>query len=168
MFVRPLFGQLGSGWTAFQDGIVGPATSAVQYLDFCEATHDGATLSTVNVNVVVNPAHSGSISGWVPPKLSVLRAPAVTGGSIVALSSTAQQSPAPGTLTAWNSFTNAFNFFTYTCNQNNVIDRSAYIYYATLVDENGTNSLSGNVYISLQLTFTNVPGNVHGEPVSYP
>ena len=42
----------------------------------------------------------------------------------------------------------------YTCNQNNVIDKTTYTYYALVFDESGTNVLAGGRYFDLTISLT--------------
>jgi hypothetical protein len=120
--------------------------------------HNGATLTSVTVLFYV-PAQpnlsSPWMSGWLPPTATVYRTTLATGGSPTNyqyLSSTNWQpfntrtiptnSTGPsvwyqsGQIQSWN----------YTCNQNNVINSSAYSYYVALNDTSytgGSNSAPG-------------------------
>jgi len=115
---------------------------------------DGATLSSVSISFGVANPHFG-----VPtlPTLSVQRISQAANSVVVALSTSDPQSftPAPGSAAAW--FASGFTQqLIYTCNQNNVIDNTQYVYIMTLRDESGANSIAGNTYATYKLNYTAV------------
>ena len=148
--------MLAAGWTTATNlgYLVGPGTGTGQVL-VLKGLHNGATLSTITVALSVTTAHSGVPASL--PQLFVERYNVTAGGAVasVALSSSDPQlfTPAPGTGAAWVAG-NVIQPLVYTCNQNNVIDTSQYLYIAVLYDENGANSQSGNKYLSVAYGYT--------------
>jgi hypothetical protein len=71
-----------------------------------------------------------------------------------ALSTTNPQAftPTPGSGAAWYDGS-ALQQLTYTCNQNNVIATGT-LYFIQLVDENGANSIAGDIYYGITLNYT--------------
>lgn len=67
--------------------------------------------------------------------------------------------PTPDSAATWfHAGTN--QTFTYSCNQNQLIDTSKYTYYVEIIEEGGSNSFSvgnGNCWRSAVATFTNIP-----------
>lgn len=151
----PRFQALGTGWTfqtpvlASMGGLQGPATNAVQYV-LIDQPHNGSTLTSVKVWFIVNGPHASLPA--VLPAFGMYRA-TVGSNTTVAMSTTAAQSPAPANGPAWDA-SSAVQSFTVTCNQNNVIDTSQYTYMLKMVDENGANAATGNLYIAIQPTYS--------------
>ena len=58
----------------------------------------------------------------------------------------------PGTVAAYN--TAGMVFLTYAPNQNNIADRTQYDFLLTVVDELGGGAIAGNVFQSMDVTFT--------------
>ncbi len=149
----PAQGSLTSGWTASTTdviGIFGPATTSIQPLSL-PVQHNGSTLQAITIYLKVS-THSGPPATF--PSMQVKRRDLVSGiGSDVFLSSTNQQF----TSGTWTS--GLVTNFTYTTNQNNVIDTSQYLYFVELVDENGSGSASNNNYYGMLLTFGLISNN---------
>lgn len=136
--------------------VFGPGTIS-QELFFLPGLHQGATLSSLVVAIQVFDTHAGGVPSNLPTA-SVIRMPFVGAGlSTQALSTTAVQSfsPAPGSGAAWYNGNN-WQFWTYTCNQNNVIDTTQFTYAVLLVDENGANSHSTNSYGGFFLNYSGI------------
>jgi len=110
--------------------------------------HNGATLNSLDI-VFLTATHVALPA--VLPKVRIQRLPIAAGTDYVSgvqtLSSAAFQSPTPANVTVWNA-SGQLQTMTYTCNQNNVVDTSAYVYMLQLIDENGANSVSGNKYFA--------------------
>lgn len=109
-------------------------------------TINRATLSSLTMQYQVASSH------FPDTKLSLQLLRFDQFGTAVYLSSTTVQF-APGT--------NAATYFagttmTYTCNQNNFIDKSQYSYFAIIEEENGSGSSAGNRYYGFQANYTNV------------
>lgn len=149
-----ILGAVTSPWTTQQTWIIGNATTAVQYL-MLPLQHNRATLSTVTVTLIVQGPH-GSLPAALPT-IGIRRISPIFGwnGIPVELSTTAVQSPTPATAAAWDDAGNAQQW-TYVCNQNNVIDTTQFVYYAYLTDESGANSVAGNKYYGLTLSYSNI------------
>lgn len=150
-------GQLASGWTVggLASGgqvIIGPGTSQTQHLGFVRV-HHGATLVSVTVYFIVGQAHANVPQNL--PSIQFLRTTMATGGLVQDTLGASQGPAAPGSGAAWFNSGNVQSF-TYVCSQNNVIDAGLYWYSADLIDENGTNSLSGNEYIGMVLNFSGI------------
>lgn len=106
--------------------------------------HNGGTLSTVKLKFRVNGTRK-----TVPlatPRLRIVRSD--VDGNLVPLMSTAGGAdtngylpfPTPASAAAYVA-DNAVQTFTYTCDQNNVVDTSLYMYYAELIEEVGATEL---------------------------
>jgi hypothetical protein len=121
------------------------------WIPITQRVHNQATLSTVVVSFSVGQSHSGVPANM--PQFFVERMNA--SGSIVELSSTAQQVATPATGAAWFD-SGAVQTFTCTCDQNNVIDTSQYAYLFRVSDESGANALNQNLWISIALGFTGI------------
>jgi hypothetical protein len=143
----------GSGYTLYS--VQGPGTSTDITLNLTPYMHDGATLATVTIWLIVADAHAGGVPGTLP-NFAVYR-DNLTSSALQSLLSTTTVvfSPTPGTGAAWYA-AGARQSFTMTCDQNNVIDKSTYIYYLNLQDENGANAVAGNYYLGLVLGFTTI------------
>jgi hypothetical protein len=146
---------LSAGWTVSNAGygLVGPATAQQQVI-VLPSLWTGATLSSVSIAIQVGNVHSGVPSNL--PHLSV-QYQSLTSTSIgAALSTTNPQAftPTPGSGAAWYDGSN-MQQLTYLCNQNNVIATGT-VYFIQLVDENGTNSIAGDIYYGITLNYTAV------------
>lgn len=145
-------------FSSFAGILVGHATTTFIQL-WLDLPHNGATLSAVTLLFAVGQAHSGVPATM--PFLSVQRVPvAFQFGSAPAgsqaLSTTANQFvPTPGSGAAWFS-SNQVQAFSYTCNQNNVIDNANYTYVISVGDENGANALTGNQFLGFQAIYTGI------------
>jgi hypothetical protein len=117
--------------------------------------HHGATINTVTVywvptgNDVSLPANQ--------PTINVLRytlaANAVPSGT--SLNGGGAQGFGAPNITAYNNG-GLSNALTFTCNQNNTIDSTQYIYVVQIVDENGANSHDQNTYYGMQVTYSGI------------
>lgn len=148
---RELAIGLATGWTPQSNIPIlnAPATNVIQMLNLTRFMHHGATLSSLAVYLFTS-VHTSLPTTF--PGINVFAFP--TGaGSALQMSSTGAQYAAPGSLAAWS---NLYTSWTYTANQNNVIDTTQYSYYALLTDENGANSVAGNQYYNLQFNFTSI------------
>lgn len=117
--------------------------------------HNGARLISVTMTFIVGASHSGVPANL--PYMQITRTPITNPISgAVQLSTTTFQYPiAPGSGSVWyNSGTP--QTFVYVCNQNNVIDNSQYLYTLTLADESGTNSIAGNLYVGVAMSFDTI------------
>lgn len=161
--MRPMQGQLASGWapSVHTGALTGPATSTAQAIEIPDALlHDGATLDSVQISVGIT-THSSLPANQ--PQLSfgyyVIGAP----GTFYYLASGDPISIGAASVSAYNATTT----LTYTCNQNHVINRAVNVYFAVLTDENGSNSIAGNAYRSIQFWYSAVPA-LAGVPVAFP
>lgn len=114
--------------------------------------HDGSTISSIVFYFKIATGHGGLPA--VFPKVSVARVDLTVGTGGVTLNSTDAGGglavSAAGSVVAYEAG-GAIQSFTYTCDQNNVVDRSKYVYLVTLVaDENGANSQGGNSWVGAQ------------------
>jgi hypothetical protein len=142
------FGALGSGNTS----LVGTATGSQQVCPI-PITHNGATLLSVTVKFAVGQAHT-SVPNFLPSIL-VDRVPLTTGLVPTSLGSGFQFFPTPGTGALWYA-SGGVQSLVYTCTGNNIIDNTQYLYRLTLQDENGANSLSGNTYYGVVLSYGSI------------
>ena len=150
-------GQAGSGSTwNYQStgGVLSGAVGSVLVVPLVLA-HNGATLSSVTVNMIVGNSHAGGVPA-VFPQVAVYRTD--TAGNVVSLSTQTIQTfgttpgfgTAPATGADWYN-SGLFWNLVYTCNQNNVIDNGNYTYTLKIQDELGTNSETTNVYYNNNL-----------------
>ena len=66
--------------------------------------------------------------------------------------------PSPASAAVWYQG-GANQRYTYTCNQNQIIDTSKYTYYIEIIEEGGSNSFSltnGNTWHGVEADFTNI------------
>lgn len=110
--------------------------------------HQGATLTNVRVFLKVKGPHGTNPPG-IQPQLVVQRYNPATGTTDVLGTASA----AAGSGAAYDAMT----FWDVPCAANNVIDRTTYVYNASLSDEQGSNYVAGNAYTALQLTFSSIP-----------
>ncbi len=137
-------------------GLSGGATSTQQN-GAIPVVHDGATLNRVVVLFQVLGSHS-NISSTVFPSLTVFRQN-VTNNVAFSPEPLAtfdpQSYPTPASIFAYENG-GLYQFLTYNCNQNNIIDTANYLYYIGIVDEHGTGAVSGNDYFSINLQYSNI------------
>jgi hypothetical protein len=161
-----MFYVLSPPWTGVfispaSNGLLGPGT-AQQTLFLLPPPHNGATLLSVSCSLRVTGPHASvpaSMGGGGGPAMQVVRL-AIGQGIPTApqfLSSAPQQGfiPVPASGAAWDS-AGQIQTLVYTCNQNNVIDTSQFIYSLILIDENGSGAVAGNIYEGLTLNYTNI------------
>jgi hypothetical protein len=146
-------GPISTGWKyATYGSLMAPATNATQGIIIPHGSlHDGATLSSVAIYIKV-VSHSDVPA--VLPAATVYRR-AKTSTAVSALSNTASQSftPSPADATAWVAG-GVIQSWSFTCNQNNVIDLSTYDYILYLTDENGANAVAENIYWGADLVMS--------------
>lgn len=151
--------NLQSGWTIFSPqlypfAIVGPGTNQPQGIVIPART--GWTLTSVNLQMAVGQSHTSVPA--VFPSLNVLRStiPSIGGSpspTVVSLASGGAVSFTASTGSTWYAG-GLVQQISLSCNQNNVIDESAYVYTVSLFDESGSNSLSGNIYYGAEAIYT--------------
>lgn len=150
-----------TGWNLSNYALTGPASVDQAVIFF--RPHHGSTITTIDVVFNVGVSHASVPA--VLPKIGVKRvndadialvgaAPAGT----VDLYSGGQATfvPTPGTGASWYASGNK-QTWSVTCDQNNVVDRTKYRYFIQLIDENGANSASGNLYYSFRINYTAIP-----------
>jgi hypothetical protein len=114
--------------------------------------HNGATLATADLYMIGASAHSALPQTM--PAFGLFRASVTTAGAAaVSLNSGAQFIADTSTPVANYKVS---HHWTFTCNQNNVIDTTQYAYFAIIWDEGGTNSQAGNIYSGLALGYTTI------------
>lgn len=107
----------------------------------------GGNHSSVPARLPLFRAFRASLTGQLDPLKS---ATAITGGYV-------PFSPTPASGAAWYAG-GAVQSFTYTCDQNNVIDGANYAYFGEIVDESGgtLGAQGGNEFLDVVCTFTNI------------
>jgi len=151
---------LSSGWTYLSGRaavLVGPASSTTILIPLT-ALHNGALLASVDMYFAIAGSH-GAVPG-VLPKFGVQRA-FVSDGHL--LSSPAslwsggdyKSMPSPADVTAYEAG-GLTQHFTLTCDQNHTIDRSQYTYAINVADENGANSIAGNLFCGFVLNYSTI------------
>ena len=152
----PLDGGPGSGtWGYALQFVYSTGSTGGYWVKNLNRTHHGATLSNLYVNFAVGTSHSNEPATF--PSLSVHRYIINSMFSGQALStSDPQYYPTQGSGSAYYDG-GTQNYLSYSCNQNNVIDNTSYIYVLTINDEAGANSIVGNAYGTIQMHFTAIP-----------
>ena len=141
--------------------IVGQASATVPIYLEIPNPHEGATLASVSVGLLVVGVHSGVPASL--PSLSVQRVHLVPGSALPApqtLKSTDSGSgipfsPTPATGAAWHDSGN-LQELVYSCDQNHTIDNVNYVYFLVLTDEHGSNAVAGNTYVYVKAQYTNI------------
>lgn len=159
--VLPLRPQSGVvGWTVSATRLLGPATTDQALFDL--APHHGSTLTTVEIYMSVGSSHSA-----VPAVMPGVRVRRDTNGDPAGIgiaptgfddlySGGQAFFPTPATGVLWYAG-GVRQKWTITCDQNNVIDTTKYRYFVSLIDENGSNSIAGNNYYCMRVTYTAIP-----------
>jgi hypothetical protein len=116
------------------------------------ALHSGATLGEVTVRFFVGQDHPAVPA--VLPTLNVWRLTKGTvAGALLAASSVVLPTPASGS----DYFAGgAMQSLTLVCTQNNVLDATQYQYVISLIDENGANALTSNLYVGASLALSGI------------
>lgn len=149
-----------AGWTA--DGILvsGPGAAGPSVSFEIMDPHHGATITTLDVVFAVGASHSA-----VPatlPAVNIYRVQSATTLNVPLASPDSLSSagsggyaffPTPGSGAAYYNSGN-FQKWTFTADQNAVIDRSKYRYVVVLTDEGGSNSHPNNRYMYFVVTYT--------------
>lgn len=114
-----------------------------------------ATLTQVKAYIKVGSGHNPGPGVPVNlPNMSIQRLNAATGVLTDFLNAADPIAfPTPGSEAAWYA-AGAIQSWTYTCNQNNVVDRTLYHFLLAITDETGSNSVAGNLYYGYEATFT--------------
>lgn len=119
-----------------------------------DEVHDNATLESVTLFFRIMGTHSGLPA--VFPTLSIARLDITGTGTGVTLNSGDAGSglaiSAAGSVVAYEDG-KVTQSFKYVCNQNNVLNRSIHRLIAAVVEESGANSVSGNIFLGLQLEY---------------
>jgi len=162
-FIVPLFSYNGAN-----DGTIvtsEPQAGGTTRLVCPISVHHGAVFVSVSFRLVVSAAHNGV--GSPPASMPMFRVfkvdvlgnttnlftsaatPGWVGNGFVQVSS-----PASGT--AWYN-AGATQTFTYTCDPSVTVDTSQFSYYCEIIDEQGANSFTGNVYLCAVATMNGIP-----------
>jgi len=115
--------------------------------------HDGATLTSLDLDFTIGSTHSGLPSNQPSYGISRLDVSG-SAGTVVGLRSGGSVSLGAGSLAAYNAFVGVPVSLAYICDQNNVIDLSRYFYFAEILDENGTNAIAANQYYGIEAFMT--------------
>jgi hypothetical protein len=160
-FLAPMPGAPTTGWSFVAGATAVFANSTansggillIELQKLVDGKVNGATLTSATLSLGVSPAHN--VAGAAPatmPGLYISRC--TTQGAVSSLfSSSPSLIATPASNVIWYN-AGAAQTFTFTPNQNNVIDCSTYSYSAAIVDEQGAGSFVSNIYYTLQLQFT--------------
>jgi hypothetical protein len=164
----PLGTLTGSNWTAAAEGgsnfagvgtppgpssLTGVGSGGVGVMIWMPV-HNGATLTTVKMFMEVGNSHTNVPATF--PAFDIRRMPVGTyAGSTVSLFAGGPATATAGSGAAWFNGGNIQNW-SGTCNQNNVIDTTTYLYYLALFDESGANSKLSNAFFGMELTFASI------------
>lgn len=152
---QPEWVQLALGDANFVQGLL-TTTPGVRFLSPIRV-FNGGTLQTITLRFVVGAAHA-----YLPTTLPQMRIIAIdANGNVLPLASVATGADAfgfrpvasPATGAAWYN-SGLTQLFTYTCDQNNVLDISKYSYFVEIIEESGTNAFAananaGNLFVSV-------------------
>lgn len=159
--IPPITTLMTGGWTFDSQSLIGPGTTGGQVVVELIAPHNGATLSTLDV------VFAAATHGAVPATLPSVNVQRVQSGTTLGVAITGVSSlssagaggyaffPTPGSGAAYTN-SNLLQKWTFTANQNNVIDRSQYRYLISLVDEGGANAVIGNKFLYFIAHFTGI------------
>ncbi len=156
------------GWNTFVDGLKQTPAGGANYafgarlivpLDM----HHNATLAQVTVNFIVGQSHAGVPASL--PMVSVFRVD--DSGNVTQLATNAalagwagagfvEFNPTPGSGAAWYDG-GAMQSIVWTADAGVIIDNSTYRYFCAIVDEQGTNALAGNSFLSAVPNFSTIP-----------
>jgi len=120
--------------------------------------HQGATLSSVSVWFEAAAGHVALPSSTDRPSLQVFRyGPHTSGSAAASLVHLRADAEAyltmPATTGDYNSKTHKVS---YTCTQNNVIDKSQYLYSVRFYDELGSNAVIGSRVFMISLAYSSI------------
>lgn len=134
-------------WTALTFAAVVTANAFARYwiVDLGRYVPNGATITSVAIELRGAGAHAALPVQM--PGLAIRR----SGVSDVALHSAGSRINDSSASTAVYQSTHGI---TATCNQNNVVDKSTYTYYAMILNEGSTNAIAGLIVQGLTITFT--------------
>jgi hypothetical protein len=151
----------GTGWTQQDQQLVGPNTTVqtnvlLTVLNDLAGSLNGATLTGVTIRYTVTDPHAGGLPA-VMPQFGLQRAVVNTGStySLQSLTSFTPQIPAPANGAAWYA-SGHIQQYDFVPDQNAVLNPAQYLYYLTLEDENGANSVAGNLWLSVTLTIGSI------------
>jgi hypothetical protein len=154
---QPFGGTLSSSWltrgptlTAFPL-LNGPGNNTdPQWVEIPgDCVHDLAVMTSLVVYISPNNAHTSLPTTY--PAVNVVRY-STAANTFASLSSTgASVFPTAGSVGAYNAPNQSWTF---TPNQNNIIDKSLYKYLLYFVDENGGGAIPNNLYQGVQVTYT--------------
>lgn len=114
--------------------------------------HNGATLATVKCFLCVNGPHSQLPANM--PKMTVYRRTIAAGNTDAAsLTSLGAAFASAASASAWD---NSNQMQSWSVTVNAVIDTTQYVYYISLIDENGSGSVAGNIYEGFELDYTGI------------
>lgn len=146
-----------SNFTAAFNSITSAATGAFCGSNLTTGIADNCTVTQVVLYFKIHTGHAG-LPG-TKPTISILLMDITSGllGTGLTLNSGDSGSgltiSSAGTVPLYENSGN-LQTFTYTCNQNNSINRSKHILLANITDESGVNSLAGNIYIGNAVSYT--------------
>lgn len=142
-----------SGFTIPNQQLTGGATAFPVYCPI-PPLHNGATITAVNLFFEVTSNHSNPPQFF--PSIDIRRVQVgIGGGTDVSLSSGGPVSASAATGLAWYNG-GAMQILTFTPNQNAVVNSNQYFYYVTLIDENGTHAIGGNLYYAVEVVLGNI------------
>jgi hypothetical protein len=129
--------------------------AALAFTRAIECVPDGATITLIEARVRIVNSHAALPTNY--PRMTVQRVDHATGGLVTFLKNTdagagVNETFAPANVAAYNALGNTG--FTYTPNQNNVVDKSLYTFLINVLDEDGGGAISGNIFISFKITYT--------------
>ena len=149
----------GTGWTQNDELLIGPNTTVqtnipLTVLNDLAGALNGATITGLKVWFAVADPHAGGVPA-VMPQFGLNRVSLPNGGAFAlqSLFSATPQIGTPASGAAWYSGGH-IQFFNMTPNQNNVIDPTQYNYFFVMEDENGANSVAGNLWYAVDVTIT--------------
>lgn len=120
--------------------------------------HDGSTLVGATLWFKIAAGHGGVPAN--PPTLSIFRRNVLTGGAGQVLASTdgggGLAITSVASVVAYEQGS-AVVSFSYPLDQNRTIDKTTYVYAATITDESGANSQTGNLFYGIDFEVDTIP-----------
>jgi hypothetical protein len=159
--------SLGTGWTdgafGLGPGITGAATSN-NYILPLKGLFDGhfnaALLSGASLEFFVGQSHSSTPAAF--PSVTIYRSTTGTSSGPGSTLNLFTGSPTAGSGALWFASGAQQSFPIPIVGSPTQSDPETYLYTLILQDENGSGSLSGNGYVSLTLTFSNIANSAPG------
>lgn len=142
----------GTTGTSLVTAVASTSNPYAYYVPLRGFLHNGATLTSATLYLQGASGHANVPTGTNLPSFGLMRWAPLTGTLVWLAAGNSPSFDTTGTLSAYK----ALHSWSFACNQDNVIDRSQYDYYAVIWDESGANAVSGNMYTGMLLNFGSI------------